>query len=225
MRSPSRRFVLGLLLSVGTAAYATTISVGAGAFSDPPAIAFNSIVNGQAITNQFAAQGVTFNNLWGDQVDLVFFADSGVAVAANMSSHAACCVIPATMNFSTPYELIGFELFSNGYTTVNVVGVDGQTNIFDIYAYVPPIRNSRDQIVVQAKGVFVGFENPTGISSISIGPSALNNAFLVDNIVLQAPVVPEPGTFALVAICLLGLAAGARRLVTPDPNRVVPARR
>ena len=177
------------LLVVSSVAYAGTVSVGAGAFSGTPVITFESLSNGDAITNQFAADGVTFTNLWANtEYGTTYFADAGLVGAANFTD-AGCCVIPAVMNFSTPYTLVGFEIVSNGDTEFDLTGADGSIDVFHF--------NARPS---SSSGIFVGFQNAAGISSVSIGPAAVNNALLLDNIQLEGQgsgTVPEPTSWLL----------------------------
>ncbi len=211
MRALSLSLFVGSLLVAGSAAHASTISVGASAFSNPPAITFEGILYGEAIANQYAAsQGVTFGNLWGNTAFLRFFTDGDLVVAANFGIGVFAGAIPVTMDFSSPYKLVGFEIFSNGLTYFDVTGADGITDSFSFNAKPSNL-----------KAIFVGFENPTGISSISIGPSAGNGSLLIDNMILQAPAsVPEPGTLALVGVSLLGLAVASRRRFARQPRTV-----
>jgi PEP-CTERM motif len=188
MKAILRAAGIAALFLMSPALYADSVLVGSGAFANPPVITFETIANGTAITNQFAAQGVILSNFWGDTSDTVYFPDSGSVVASNFSGPAGCCQIPGTLTFSTLYTLAGFEIVSNGDTTFNVTGADGITNTFILDARPTP-----------SSGIFVGFQDLAGITGISIGPSsAVNNAFAIDNVRLEAPeAVPEPSTVGL----------------------------
>jgi hypothetical protein len=167
------------------AIYADSTLVGSGAFTTPPVITFETIANGEVITNQYASLGVVFSGFSGDTGDNIFFSDSGNVVASNFTANGT--QIPATLTFSTFYTLVGFEIVSNGDTTLNVTGDDGVTDTF--------VLNARP---TSSTGIFVGFDDPAGITEISIGPSAVNDDFAIDNVQLEAPVAtPEPGTAGL----------------------------
>ncbi|PRC93206.1 PEP-CTERM sorting domain-containing protein [Solimicrobium silvestre] len=196
-----------LMTAAGSTAYATpTVSVGIGSFSSGPDITFETLSNSTPITNQYSGLGVTFSNFWADtSYGTTFFSDAGNVGADNFAGPGGCCTSSATINFTTDYSMVGFEIVSNGNTTINVLSANNEMDTFNFNAR--PNSNS---------GIFVGLENLSGISEISFGPSAENDAFLIDNIRLEgaAPqpgTVPEPGILALLGIGLIGFYFARRK--------------
>jgi hypothetical protein len=206
--------VAGGMLVVLPMARAGTIQVDKSTFTAGPSVDFDELANGAPIGSLYAGEGVTFSDFWGDTIDRAFFTDAGTAVAANMSGQQACCVPSATMTFAPFYQMVGFEVFSNGFTTFTVTAADGSTEVFNLNTHIaapPPVRG---RPTPPPSGVFVGFENALGIRSIALGPATGNGAFVIDNIVMQAPLVsgvPEPAGMPLLGLGVLGLLAGVRR--------------
>jgi len=179
---------------------ASTIEITSGQLpSGLTLINFDNLANGQNITNQYP--GVTFTTAWGDANSPELISGASGVVASNFDPTAPPCTVcqPLTITFSTPITDLGFLLVSDPGTTIATIIAAGGTTSFNLSASVLNF------------GTFVGFEDLSGITSVTLaGPG--KGELSLDNLRYGGAVAtPEPSTFLLLAIG--GLALFRRRAI------------
>lgn len=190
---------LALIASLSLASAASTIQITSGQLpSSLTLINFDNLTNGQQITNQYP--GVTFTVAWGDANSAELITGASGVVASNFDPTASSCACqPLTITFNTPVTDLGFLLVSDPGTTIAMVNAaDGSSN-FNLSASVLTF------------GAFVGFENSTGITSLTLtGPG--KGELSLDNLRYGGSVsAPEPSALLLLAVG--GLTIFRRRLI------------
>ncbi len=104
------------------------------------------------------------------------------------------------ITFDAPHHAIGFDVYLNGLGTAEVRYYNG-TTVLDTYSF-PPTENDLTYLG------YLGNAEVTAVEFQSSVGSSINTA--IDNIALD---VPEPASFAVLALGCLGLATLRRRQV------------
>jgi len=147
--------------------------------------------SGTAAANQFA--GMTFGA--GNYVDNAYngaYPNMQGSVIDNFGSGVE--VNPTVIDFSSIMSSVAFAFVSNPGTSI-------------FSAYLGSTLVESDTVATGYGGNFYGF---TGIdfNSIRINAGGSNHAYILDN--LESNNVPEPGSFALLALGIFGLMAARR---------------
>ena len=189
---------IALVLGLNLSAQATII--GAGDFASPTVIDFETAPS-SLIGGFYSGLGVTMAHISGGQT---------------YATSAAPASLTGTNFFDEPGFPDGELLFSSLMTRV---GMDITTNPDDdttIYAYLGLTLVGSETFDTFGSGVngsFAGIEFLSGFDRIVIDTFGPNTgSFAIDNLRFESTAtVPEPGTFALLAMPLIGLAASRRR--------------
>lgn len=162
-------------------------------------LTFNSLTLETAITNQFAAQGVTFSGglfAMTNSGDLSQFPSNGGGVIASdwRYNGGGLQSLPITATFTATQVQLGFLAELN------------TSDVVQISTYLKgALHGSVSYTSVGTTAVFFGVKDPLGFDSISINVTGPSNHFLAfDDFRFQA--IPEPGVTALLAAGL-GLTA------------------
>jgi PEP-CTERM motif len=213
--------VLGMALS-GPAAALTTIS-------------FDDLAPGSVVGNQYAAQGVTFSanafsgagssssgQAWATNSSMVVASLSGVS---GTDFGAMGNPVLASGNFLRRYvswlDEDGDASFLMSFSTpinsisVTFAGVSGALNAPDTRMWVyngnTLLALLSNTLPNSSTGQYNLSFAGTTITHVAVAPGSYNDWVAVDNIVFQAAVVPEPGTYALMALGLAGMGLLGRR--------------
>ena len=146
--------------------------------------------HGTAAASQFS--GITFNagNVVNNDYSGSFPNMSG-SVIANFDDHVGnCCTDPTSFAFSNDLSELAFAFVSNLQSTT-----------FSLYLNGAQVES--DVISTAYSGQFINF---TGLifDEVRITSTGSNDAYLIDNMQLKSNTVPEPGTFALVGLAMIG---------------------
>jgi hypothetical protein len=195
--------LLASVFGLASAANGQTLAGEATGLSSPvTTITFSELglASGTALTNQYAAFGVSFSNLWQDPQSGFFATPS----AGNFAQPGGAIFNPITIFFSSPVMGAAFNINSNegesffeaflGATSQH--SFSAPTGLFD--------------------EIWYGFDG-IAFDRIEILAGGSNNAMLIDNLQIGgAPTstVPEPASMTLLATGLAGLAAARRRKKT-----------
>lgn len=191
--------VAGLALAPSVqAAPVLLTSADLGKFAGATLITFDELTNGVAITNQYAAEFLTFSP--------GLYATDGLpplGIAGSNGDPGSFQDIE--MNFSRSMARVGFE----------IVTKDPDKTQFQISAFKGGGLVGTGAFVLDTKFevLFVGFEDLVdGIDRIVINAFTDENhpdaPFIIDDVRLA---VPEPATLSLLGLGLVGVAAGRRR--------------
>ena len=165
-------------------------------------IDFDGLPDGTDLTTQFAAQGVTVSGYaCASSFYAGFFAGDPIQV-----TNAQVGTCPG-VGFSGTAGALTFT-FSSPTTTF---GFNGATNAGDVITF----ATAHGSLALPAAlfvNPFVGFTDATPFTSVTVSVGPVHPAILFDNLSFgAASTVPEPATLGLVALGLVGLAAGTRR--------------
>jgi hypothetical protein len=187
-----------MLLSVATNVQATPITNAFGLLTPDTTVTFSEVplANNTPLTNQFAALGVTFSNLFIDTTLVVF----GPPSAENFQDG---CVVgtcqPFDIFFSSPVAAAAFQMITNpGTSTFQALLNSGPVESFTAATTIP-------------SSTYYGFQNIV-FNQIHVIPGGVNQAAGIDNIEfsLATPSVPEPASSALIAAGAIAMATRRR---------------
>lgn len=211
---------LKLSLIAATALFAVTQA------SAQTTINFDNLAAGSILSNQYASQGVVFSAN-------AFSGAGSSSSLANWATNSDMTIVSAAGNdvggLGNPSLVSGNLLrsfnrwlgedgdasflmtFSTPVTSVSVTfaGVNGALGLDTRL-----MSAAGATLVSGATGVanlqfVLTYSNPLGFSSIAVAPGSFDDWVGVDNVVF-AP-IPEPGTYALMALGLAGLLVARRR--------------
>jgi hypothetical protein len=193
--------VAGLILGVGTSARANTIN-------------FDSLSNGDVVTNQFAGQGITFSSAGGEVIRVTtqaaYQSTSPNFICTSPAGGSIDCTGTVIFNFATPVNGLEFDalgnsnaigtsfaqadIYQNGILTVSNLNLlvslgNFQPDHQNLSAY-----NNITEVLIHNNTDPAG----TGYDTISFNPT-------------NASAVPEPATLTLVGLSLAGLGVARRR--------------
>ncbi|HKV41632.1 MAG TPA: PEP-CTERM sorting domain-containing protein [Blastocatellia bacterium] len=199
--------------------------IGESSFTNPTIINFDNLVGGDcnlcgpAVTNQYAALGVTFNNPSHPDEDT---ADTNLVPLFPLASAPNALFVeqsgligepaaePFQILFSVPVTMVGFDYGSSvdSFLQVSAYGTGGQL---------------LEALTFQGATAPIGLEGFAGIEEISpmaeldlsyipYSDETRTFNFSIDNLEFQGPTVPEPASLFLVLAGLFGvaLAQGSR---------------
>lgn len=199
--------------------------IGESSFTDPTIINFDNLVGGDcnlcgpAVTDQYAALGVTFNNPSYPDEDT---ADTNLVPLFPLASPPNALFVeqggligepaaePFQILFSVPVTMVGFDYGSsvNSFLQVSAYGTSGQ--LLETLTF----QGSTAPIGLEG---FAGLEEASLIAELDVSyipsfdPSRTFN-FSIDNLEFTGPTVPEPASLALLlaGLCGIALARGLR---------------
>jgi hypothetical protein len=155
------------------------------------------LADGTALTNQFAAYGVTFSNLWYSTV--YDFGTSIVAPEAANFSIGCPCVNPYSIFFSTPQTDVAFGLVTNSGDNTTITALLGGSVVDSFTA------------TTDLSGNFFGFTGLSGgFDQIQLSTQDnVDGAAVIDTIELGTA-IPEPASWVLLALGTASLAVVRR---------------
>ena len=168
--------------------------IGAGAFSAPTLIDFETAIGG-AIADQYSGLGITFLN---------FNLDTYQTSSAPGSRVALKFVQGANPNgellFTSAITRFGFDASTNPEDDTTLVAYLGSVLVGNAFF---------DTFGAGNGGSFVGIEFASGFDRVVVQTTSVyNGAIAIDNVLFEAAApnaVPEPSIFALFSIAMIGM--------------------
>lgn len=162
-------------------------------------IDFESISDGEVITNQFSSLGVSFyGDLTGDKVFGPPLLGSDTTAGQFEGSLVAAI-------FDTPMLRVGFDIVTNDPDDTELVAY-----MFSGGSYTATGSFAFDTSVTPR---FIGLEDSMGIDAIAFDArNIVSGVFIIDNFRFESASIPEPSTLLLLGSGLLGLGAVRKKL-------------